>query len=276
MTGISFFIGSAAICALPPLIGFSSKWSIYQALFKSAFGLPVIFDRAICLTTIGVLSGVGALAIACFAKAIGVAFLGKPRSNRASNAREVPLSMLAPQILLAAACLFMGVGVQWLVWPLTPMLLVVGKEPPLDIFAAIPLSQVALIVVSFLFAIYLLVLRRAPVSFKTWDCGFSKGSVKSQVTSDSFAQPIARIFTPVLRYHLSVDISGRDRRHFPEKIVVEPSIVSLLETRVYGPAAGLVNRLSQIVAKLQAGSIHLYLTYVCIALIVLMVVGTRL
>jgi hydrogenase-4 component B len=93
------------------------------------------------------------------------------------------------------------------------------------------------------------------------------------VSADSFAQPIARIFTPVLQYHLSVDISGADRRHFPEKIVVEPSMVSLLETRLYKPLGWSLNKLSQLVAKLQTGSIHLYLLYVCLALVILLIIG---
>ncbi len=276
ITGITFILGSAAVCALPPLNGFASKWCLYQALLKSSFTMPVVFDRAICLATIGILSAVGALAIACFAKAIGVAFLGNPRSNQASNAHEAPFSMLAPQLLLATASLLMGIGVQWLVHPLEPILQVIDGNLPATVFASIPLWQMGAVLVLFMLLIYVLVLRRKPTLFITWDCGFGKGSSKSQVTADSFAQPIARIFTPVLQYHLTVDISGQDRRHFPEKIVVQPDMVSLLETKVYGPAARIVNNLSRLVAKLQAGSIHLYLAYVCVALIVLIVSGTLL
>lgn len=275
VTGAAFILGSAAACALPPLNGFTTKWCLYQSLLQSSFTMPTLLDRAICFTTIGILSCVGALAIACFAKAIGVAFLGKPRSHKAGVAREVPFCMYAPLVLLAAVCLLMGFCVQWLVRPLAPILLVIGKNPPLNIFDPIPLWQVGVILVPFLLLIYLIVLRRPPASFKTWDCGFGESSSKSQVTADSFAQPIARIFTPVLRYHLTVDISGQDRRHFPEKIVVEPDMVSLLETKVYGPAAQIVDRISKVVAKLQAGSIHLYLTYMCIALIILIMLGTR-
>lgn len=276
ITGATFIVGSAAICALPPFNGFASKWCLYQALLQSSFSLPSIMDRAICLAAIGILSAVGALAIACFAKAIAVAFLGNPRSNHASRAHEAANSMTAPQIVLSISCLAMGVFVSFLVEPLSPILSVVGSNQPLDVFASIPLWQVALIMTSLLVLIYVFVLRRAPTPFGTWDCGFGKTSIKNQVTADSFAQPIARIFTPVLKYHVTVDISGRDRRHFPEKIVVEPSMVSLLETRLYRPAAQSLDRLSQSVAKLQAGSIHLYLTYVCIALAVLIALGTKL
>lgn len=276
ITGLTFIIGSAAICALPPLNGFASKWCLYQALFHSAISMPVVVDRAICIAAIGILSGVGALSVACYAKATALVMLGKPRSEQANRAAEVPATMYVPQVLLAAACVAMGIGMQWLVDPLEPILRAAGQPPMSNIFAALPLWQLGGLLTLFVLAIYSFALRQRVIGCKTWDCGFGKTSVKSQVTADSFAQPIARIFSPVLHYHLSVDISGRDRRHFPEKIVVQPSMVSLLETKVYGPAVGIVQRLSRLVGKLQAGSIHLYLTYVCIALVVLVVLGTRL
>lgn len=278
VTGTAFIVGSAAICALPPLNGFASKWCLYQALLQAAISMPALLDRAVCLGAIGVLSAVGALAVACFAKANGVAFLGKPRSAQAKNAVEVPATMRAPQILLALGCVVTGISIPWLIRPLAPVLAMStsSSERLISPFALIPLWQVAAVLVVVLSLIYTLVLRKKPAPYKTWDCGFGMVADKSQVTADSFAQPIARIFTPVLRYHVSIDISGRDRRHFPEKIVVEPSMVSLLETKVYGPTASALSLLSQMVAKLQAGSIHLYLLYVCIALVVLVLVGTRL
>lgn len=276
ITGLTFIIGSAAICALPPLNGFASKWCLYQGLFHSSISMPVVFDRAICMAAIGILSGVGALSVACYAKATALVMLGKPRSEQANRATEVPPSMYMPQVLLAISCVAMGICIQWLVDPLKPILQAAGQPPLSNIFGSIPLWQLGCVLTAFVLAIYSFVLRKGANGYKTWDCGFGKTSIKSQVTADSFAQPIARIFSPVLHYHLSVDISGRDRRHFPEKIVVQPSMVSLLETKVYGPAVGIVQRLSRVAGKLQAGSIHLYLTYVCIALVVLLVLGTRL
>lgn len=276
-TFATFVIGSAAICALPPLNGFASKWSIYQALLHCAFGLPDLFSRAICVALIGVLGGIGALAVASFVKALGVTFLGKPRSAQASVAHEVPPSMQLPQIALAAACILSGIFAPFLVTLLNPISISAGfGRAPDTVFQSIPLAQLAVVSASLVAVIYVLVFRRPPDRFETWDCGFGTTTLRSQVSADSFAQPIARIFTPVLQYHLTIDISGHDRRHFPEKIVVEPSMVSLLETRIYGPLAWLINKCSQLVAKLQTGSIHLYLSYMCVALIVLLALGARL
>lgn len=275
LTTAFFVLGSSANCAIPPLNGFVSKWYLYQSLLRSAYTLPTLCDRAVCLAAIGVLSAVGALAVACFAKAIGVAFLGKARTSQSGNAKEVPPSMTLAQLLLASACLVTGIGASGLLPFLSPVL-TYSRSVVLqtDVLASLPLCQFAISFAVLMAAIFALLLRNRPFKYKTWDCGFGSLSTKTQATADSFAQPIARIFTPVLHHSLTVDISGRDRRHFPEKISVEPSIVSLLETRFYGPAAYGLGKLSQSMAKLQAGSIHLYLLYVCIALVILMLVGT--
>ena len=276
VTGVTFMLGAGAICALPPFNGFASKWCLYQALLRGAYVMPNLADRAICVAAIGLLSTVGALAVASFAKAGGVAFLGKARSAHAKHAHEVPPTMAIPQAILAAACVVSGIGASWLILPLRPLMtLIYPQQALVSPFSLIPLWQVAAVLVPLAALIYLSILRGRPARYKTWECGFGTSPAKGQVTADSFAQPIARIFTPVLRYNLSVEISGKDWRHFPEKITVEPSMVSLLETRIYGPAASWLAQLSQGVAKLQAGSIHLYLMYVCIALVVLVFLGTN-
>ena len=50
---------------------------------------------------VGILALIGGLAAACFVKAFGVAFLGRPRSAEAEHAEEVPLGMRVGLMLLA-------------------------------------------------------------------------------------------------------------------------------------------------------------------------------
>ncbi|HEY9758199.1 MAG TPA: proton-conducting transporter membrane subunit [Oculatellaceae cyanobacterium] len=277
ITFVTFVIGSAAICALPPLNGFASKWCIYQALLQCSFGLPNIFTRAVCLLLIGLLGAVGALAVASFVKAIAITFMGKPRSAQVSTAKEVPLSMRCSQAALAVSCLVTGAFAPKIVTLLEPISVQSGLgQIDNQVFKSVPLASLGCIFLGLTTFIYFSAFRKKPKSFTTWDCGFGAASIRSQVSAGSFGQPIARIFTPVLQYHLTLDISGQDRRHFPEKIIVEPSIVSLMETKLYLPIALLIQRFSQLLAKLQAGSIHLYLSYVCVALIILLVFGVRL
>jgi hydrogenase-4 component B len=138
----------------------------------------------------------------------------------------------------------------------------------------LPTGTVAMLLIVLSAAIYLLYLQTSKVKiYKTWDCGFDSVSAKAQVTSDSFAQPLARIFRPFLRYKNISKIQGQDRRHFPESVSVETQIISILEQRVYLPSLGVVGGLAKLLARLQAGSIHLYLLYVCATLILLLFMG---
>lgn len=108
-TAVCFLIGSLAISAIPPLNGFASEWLTYQSMFDAAF----LGNRATMV--FAVLSAValaitGALAVTCFVKAYGVSFCGSPRSQAATDAREVPAPMVAAQVLLAAMCVALGLG----------------------------------------------------------------------------------------------------------------------------------------------------------------------
>jgi hypothetical protein len=97
-----------------------------------------------------------------------------------------------------------------------------------------------------------------------------------QYTATSFAQPIARMFGAVYRYSLELNVEGRDRRHFPERVTVTSTYEPYLETRVYGPLLRLFQRAAgTLVMRLQAGSIHQYLLYMGVAFVLLLWLGYR-
>ncbi|NJL50755.1 MAG: hydrogenase 4 subunit B, partial [Blastochloris sp.] len=79
MTGALMLVGAAAISALPPLNGFASEWLVFQAVLASP-QLPVEGLRFLVPAVGAVLALVAALAAACFVRAYGIAFLGRPRS----------------------------------------------------------------------------------------------------------------------------------------------------------------------------------------------------
>ena len=89
----------------------------------------------------------------------------------------------------------------------------------------------------------------------------------------SFAENISNTFAPLLLYKVRSNISGRDRRHFPEQVTIEVTSASLVETRVYVPAVRSVRWLGEHMLMLQAGSVHLYLGYILLTLVILMLVG---
>ncbi|MGC1411980.1 MAG: hydrogenase 4 subunit B, partial [Acetobacteraceae bacterium] len=86
-TAVAFLIGCIAISALPPLNGFVSEWLTFQAILLHP-NLPQ-WGLKLAIPADGALLALSAaLAAACFVKAFGVTFLGRPRTRAAADARE--------------------------------------------------------------------------------------------------------------------------------------------------------------------------------------------
>ncbi|NJO70097.1 MAG: hypothetical protein HC830_13190 [Bacteroidetes bacterium] len=115
-TSLLFLVASIAICGLPPFNGFISEFLIYSGLFN-AFSLSnqLSFTILIVLSILGLVL-IGGLALFCFTKAFGIAFLGEPRSQYPPDLCEMSSSMLAPKyaivVLIAAIGLFPQVFVR--------------------------------------------------------------------------------------------------------------------------------------------------------------------
>src|SRR5512143_3124283 len=103
-TAFVFLVGCVAISALPPLNGFVSEWLTFQAILLSpqlpSWGLKVLVPGVGALLALS-----AALAAACFVKAFGVTFLGRPRSPAAANAREVDRFSLVTMFAFELLCL---------------------------------------------------------------------------------------------------------------------------------------------------------------------------
>ncbi len=103
ITAITFAIGTAALIAVPYVTsGFYSKEEILSAAYEKNGGLFAIAVIVALLTTF------------YMTRAFVVAFLGKPRTENASHAREVGPLMSIPLVILAV----MAIGSAWLTGPL--------------------------------------------------------------------------------------------------------------------------------------------------------------
>jgi hydrogenase-4 component B len=107
-TAFVFLVGCVAISALPPFNGFVSEWLTFQAILLSpALSSWVLKILAPAVGALLALSA--ALAGACFCKAFGITFLGRPRTDAAKRAREADRFALAAMAILAALCLLAGI-----------------------------------------------------------------------------------------------------------------------------------------------------------------------
>ena len=129
-TAFVFLVGCVAISALPPLNGFVSEWLTFQAILVSPqlaeWGLKVIVPAVGALLALS-----AALAAACFVKAFGVTFLGRPRSAAAESAQETDHFSLAAMFVFAAICLLAGIFPGFVIDALAPVVqgLVGGRLP---------------------------------------------------------------------------------------------------------------------------------------------------
>jgi formate hydrogenlyase subunit 3/multisubunit Na+/H+ antiporter MnhD subunit len=285
-TAFAFLIGCAAISALPPLNGFVSEWLLFQAILQSPL-LPQWGLKFLVPAVGGLLALSAALAAACFVKAFGVTFLGRPRSDEAAQAREVDAVSLSAMALFAVLCLAAGILPGVVIDGLVPAVaaLVGDRIPPqanLAWFTIVPIeagqsSYNGLLVFLFIAisataaaaAIHRFAsraLRRGPA----WDCGYPEPSPTTQYSAGSFAQPIRRVFgTLVFAARETVEMPPPgDAR--PARITV--TLRDLVWDALYAPIAvavmGCANRLNQ----LQFLTIRRYLSFVFLSLVTLLMV----
>ncbi|MBI2312515.1 MAG: hydrogenase 4 subunit B [Betaproteobacteria bacterium] len=283
VTAAFFLIGCVAISALPPLNGFVSEWLTFQTALQAP-RLENGVLRAVIPITAATLALTGALAAACFVKAFGVAFLGQPRSRHVARAREVGPGMLAGMGLLSALCLVLGViptSVIEAMAPITQML--VGKAlPSASVRGWLWLTPVAPEVASYSapFVVlgvalafllgYLLLKRRAgPIRRgAAWDCGFGPLTTRMQYTSTAYSQPIRRVFAPTWKLDERIEevrepgVPGRLRAlHYQFHAVDWSWLMGYL------PIGRAVLTAARVVGRIQTGSIHTYLVYSFVTLL---------
>jgi hydrogenase-4 component B len=280
-----FLLGAMAISGLPFLNGFVSEWLVFQSLLLGFLTSTDTFVR-LAFPIGGALLGLTtALAAACFVKAFGIMFLALPRSAAAEEACESHWLMLAPQAVLALACVAVGL----LPGPVVSLLArlaggLVGA-PPGPVLAAsafriapapagfdwLSPPAAALALAAALGAAALLAarsaFRRRPAP--AWGCG-GELTAETEYTATAFSKPLMLIFGAI--YRPTREVSTLQAAPYYEREVryraeVEPTF----ERFVYRPLTRTILSAAARMRVLQAGSLHAYLAYV-MTLVLLLVV----
>ena len=277
-TGFCFLIGSAAIAGLPPLNGFLSEFLIFLGAFQG-IGIKSLDTAAPLLGVIIGLALMSGLAAAVFAKAFGIVFLGQPRSEKAEQAHEAPFLMLAPMFILAAACLAIGLLAPFIFRVLVPtaglltrfphtLVMDTGRTMQSSFLGILCISLIVVCVTAGLTVLRRLLLARRTVGESgTWDCGYAVPTVRMQYTGTSFVQPLTALFKTLLRMRTEI---AMPQALFPKYGTFTTSTVDLLRERFYRPIFETVGRAALAFRRLQYGTVHLYVLYIAITLIVLL------
>jgi hydrogenase-4 component B len=278
-TGLSFLIGSVAICGLPPLNGFISELLIYLSAF-AAVGSASDSLRIAGILVITALGLIGGLATACFTKAFGIVFLGEPRSEQAAQAHEAPGAMRAAMMILAIGCVAVGFLAPFIFKAARDLLGAVAGgsgalgDPAVE-GAARSLRMVAIVGsgLTVLVAVLALIRRRllahrCVTTGPTWDCGYAAPATRMQYTSSSYARPLTGLFGFALRTRRT---DQRPAGFFPKGGALHTVTPDLLQERVYAPAFRSMERLLSRFRWLQGGRTQLYVLYIALTLLFLLI-----
>jgi hydrogenase-4 component B len=283
-TSVLVLVGAVAIVALPPLNGFAGEWVLFQALLRMGFEVgttPIATGAALAA---GALALTGALALACFVRVIGVAFLAMPRSDAARDAHEVGITLQAPMALLALCCVVLGLAptlVFRLLRPVTQTLTNATAHPAagwtgVDVTREGGAYAPALVVAGLLVVGVLpwllgrLVGGRALTRVApTWVCG-NLLEPRMQYTATAFSKALRLIFGALIRPQRTVVLERPVSEFFVRAVRYEGDTQPIYERHLYQRGVGLVIGAAQRVRALQNGSIRAYLAYIFVTLVVVL------
>ncbi|MFN3983590.1 MAG: hypothetical protein ACK4SA_24735, partial [Caldilinea sp.] len=198
----------------------------------------------------------------------------------------VDRTMIAGMGLLAATCIVLALTAIWgaplaggvvtglagLPTAMPPIAFGLSLQTP-DDFATMAPALMALLLLIVL-GLTPLAMRWLRVEWRlrlgdTWGCGRIGQTPRMEYTSTAFAEPLRRVFAELYRptKELTIDFHP-ESKYFVQSIEYRTEIRSWFEEYLYAPVVALVRRLSLQVRRLQSGSLHGYMTYLFVVLVV--------
>ncbi len=275
-TSLAFFAGSVSLCGLPPFNGFISELLLYGSALAGILQPEGL--RRIPVLAVGALGLMGGLALACFATAFGIGFLGQARSEEAAQAHEVSFLIAVPMGVAAVVCLGIGLMSPLAVaftsfaafdlMPILPGVIRVGGWEIPALFQRILVANVALCVmlVVLMAARRILLLHRRVEESSTWDCGYAAPTARMQYTASSFIWDIlamARVLRPRVKECRPLGLFPRSARLGTEE-------QDIFQRLFYNRLWRGIERCSDRLRRLQEGRNQIYVLYLALTVLALL------
>lgn len=201
VTAILFLVGTLAICALPPLNGFTSEFLIYFGMLDS------VSDGSDTLCAAGglmALALIGGIAMLAFTKLYGTVFLGSPRHHHVAEATEVDNCRIAAMAIPVAGIVAVGLLPQYALRMVSGIAeeFIPSAAQAVENDMAPALGRVSLagwllvLVIALIYTVKSRAQRNRTVAEgPTWGCGFTSPNIRMQYTGESFAEGLESIAT---------------------------------------------------------------------------------
>ena len=289
ITSMAFVIWGVAASGLPMGSAFIGEWILLQSLIHlgptvgvGALAAPLAMG-AIALTT-----GVGLLTVV---KAVGMGILGKSKSASASLSNERFGTMQAGLVLLAAITLALGLLPGLIVFVGSHAVnAVIGHSSGVVANASaeqiglyhlignlFPIASLLILAVIAGFSYLAIKLsdHKRPKTSKVdrWTCGARNLSSAMPYNASSFAEPLERVFSDVLRPRRDVAIETFEAsRLIIARVELRKAVHDSIESALYPPVLALVDSSARIMRAIHNGSLNRYLAIGALGLVIVLVV----
>ncbi|MCL5743958.1 MAG: hydantoin racemase [Acidobacteria bacterium] len=258
----STVIASLSISGMPPLNGFTSKWLIVAGCILAGLRFPLFLVLGLVALFISIVT------LASFLKVLGAVFLGK--ADDGLTVKEVPASMLVPQVLLAALCIVLGVFPQVVLGPIGQAVAEAGGAAAAAVStggwwggirlidgAAVafwwpPVMLMVLVILTTLCYGIQRVARAKARSVPVWYCGEEHAPATVRYPAGSFYLPFKHAFQSV--YPVA-------RLRAPRMPAMVRRVLDL-DRWLYTPAAHAIEKAADGVSRTHVGTPQVYLLWI--------------
>lgn len=278
VTALCTFVGSLALAAIPLTCGFNGEWLALEGfitLGRASRAADIRLLTAICFILLGF---TGALALGCFVRYFGIAFLGRARSEIAEHAHESDSFILSAMSISSVLVLIAGIFPQ-------PILEMVSKALNAD--AHIFISQqglwwgnasyaplLLLVVLGIVAAVVYVFAASAKYTVQdvTWNCG-TYPTARQQYSAIGFSKPVRRAFDYMLHPIRNKHYTQKDHAYFGHQTLYKLELTDMVSEKLYQPVQKYIVVYSAFLRRLQQGSVRLYVGYVMAAMIAVLIWG---
>src|ERR1019366_6995656 len=180
-------------------------------------------------------------------------------------------ALLALTAALAAACFVKAFGIPFLALPRSEAAATAQEAAPAMRYAMAFLAAAC-------FGLGLGATSVLPARVPTGpagDCCLPGLTSDNEYTATAFSKPLRLIFSAFYRPNREIRPEYDVSPYYPSAIRFESGIEPTFEKHIYGPLKDWVFALSRRMRAIQAGSIHAYLAYIFVTLILLLLFGVR-
>jgi hydrogenase-4 component B len=273
-TGLWALAAALGLAALPPLGGFWGEWMLFHALWETTRQAGDGSLKVILPLVIALLGLVSAMALATMVKWFATAFLGQARTAAAQWAKELPKLQTVPlgiAMSLALLCVLWPSGVfQLITLPSQVLLNTVLVAPAISFSFFNSVTNFILLLAIFSGVIYYISRGARRRVSSTWNCG-APLTPRMQYSGQGVTMPLRILFKQLLGSRPVIEKDYGESGYSLRALRYQSGIRERYEDILYRPSARLLLWCAERIRTLQAGSIHIYLGYMLVTLVLVLI-----